>query len=1043
MENKMNNKIELTSLGKFIYRVPCKHINDSFNMVEDATLIEFIKNVFKHDDVKLAIYLSSPSLFREINILLLDDFRMEISAKKLKSVCVSLFNYCMRMSMRATPFGMLSLTGSGSIVSGYPEYPINISDGHRYTMIEFSGDVLYEISKYLQNCPNVRERIVYHTNNTVFKYGNKFRYIDYSDEANAKSRDYYISEIIATQLIHEIIKFCKNERSYSEIYSFIANKGYSKYDIDLFVENLIINKVIISELEPNMAHQTYHQQIYNFIENNKDVVNPSLYSIFYDLGKTEISIESLEKNVNQLKELISIVSNKCIFSTNSFISNKVKISNRIVETVQDGFKLFLSYSKTESTIGNNLTQWKKSFINKFGTSFVNIKEAFDNDGGVYYGKNIYTEGFDKNPFIDDVFTDAKSSNTLRLNLDKLDKFIIGEAKNVYSGLCKEINLPRTLLNNDIDANTFPATLNAFCHIGTDDSDTPSIIINYLNSLSDSSTCMLGRLSPFHKDINEICTEIADWEQQSLYPGIVAEVNHPSSIEMVNIVGRNVIRKYTIPILSKENDVNTISISLDDLYIGIYEDRVVLFDIKNKKEVFPVISHAQNFDSELLPIFRFLADIQLNNCNHTIRNLRDVSYLLNLFNFQPRIICENFIFSLARWKVSCDELRRIFQLDMSIQISKIKKLFLNKSIPFSFAIVKGDQKLYLNLTNAPTVALVTLESECANKRYLIIEESFYSEYSSILQDSDEGKYAAEYIFPFKNTTKISDINSYRDNDCIDRSIRTKITRSFFPLQSEWLFIKLYAGLNTIDRIISNNLNNIVSECYSKRLISLWHYVRYKDLIGSHLRLRFKIVDFSSQKGLEISNIIEKHLSNYDKNEITSISFETFNREIERYDAQHIENIESLFCIDSTFQCKTLINHVNNTERFFFGLCMIQSYLNIFLGDNDDRKMNFVNQRLLSFQKEFPKSKAARIKINQKFHLYVKQFDKYRFETKSMFDDFENSIKKYFDVPYEVIPSIIHMSLVRLYKSRNRVNEYIAYSLLERYYIRQSFLNNKKS
>lgn len=516
--------------------------------------------------------------------------------------------------------------------------------------------------------------------------------------------------------------------------------------------------------------------------------------------------------------------------------------------------------------------------------------------------------------------------------------------------------------------------------------------------------------------------------------------------MVNIVGRNVKRKFTISILTKENSDNTEEISLDDLYIGIYEDRIVLFDIKNKKEVFPVISHAQNFNSELLPIFRFLADIQLNNCNQTMRGNRDVSYLLNLFNFQPRIVCENFIFSLAKWKVYCDELRRIFQQDMPIQISKIKEFFSNNSIPFSFAIVKGDQKLYLNLNNAPQIALITLESECVNKSYLIIEESFYSEYSSILQDADEKKYAGEYIFPFKNNANILNINSDSDNDCISRSIRTKIVRSFFPLQSEWLYIKLYAGLNTIDRIVLNNVDNIVSECYSKGLISIWHYVRYKDLIGSHLRLRFKIIDFSSQKCIKISQIINKHLSCYNKNEISSISYETFNREIERYDSQCIESIESLFCIDSDFQCKTLVNHIGNTERFFFGMRIIQSYLNIFFEDNNARKIDFVNKRLLSFQKEFPKSKATRIRINQKFHLYLKPFNVYCSETKSLFENFEDLIKKqinYLEIPHEIIPSIIHMSLVRLFKSRNRINEYVAFSFMERYYVRQSFVTEEKN
>lgn len=1034
----MNNIIKLAPIDKFVYRIPSKPINEFSNIDEGNTIEEIIRNFFNHRDVEIAIYLSSPSLFRELHNVL-SGTQSDVSAKRLRSVCVSLFNYCMRMSMRATPFGILSFVGSGSIQSNYSEFPIKVSDDCLSVNLELSGEILGEISKYLEEIPSVRSNILYHINNTLYKYGNKLRYIDYSDKKS--SRDYYVSEISATSLMEELVIFCKKGQKFSDLLNFITNKGFDKQDSVLFIEDLINNKVIISELEPNITRQTYHQQIYEFLKKNKETVNPLLYSFFSDLPETKISINSLNRIINNINELIPLTNEKNYFSVNSFISDDIKISDNIVDVVQNGFQLFLSYCKEESSKKSNFSTWKRAFENKFGSSFVNIKEAFDSDGGVYYGENIYTEGFDKNTFIDDIFTDVKSSNVLHLIFDKIDQFIIGEAKKVFAGLCKEIILPSTLLDNKIDTNAFPLTLNAFCQIGIEKS---TLIVNFLNSLSDSSTCMLGRLSPFHEKIKDICSEMADWEQKQLKPGIVSEVNHSSSIEMANIVGRNVKRGHSISILSNESSTTTKEISLDDLYIGIYEDRVVLFDAKNKKEVFPVLSHAQNYNSELLPIYRFIADIQLNNCNHTIRYNRDVSYLLNLFNFQPRIVCENFIFSLAKWKVSCDNLRRIFQQEISTQISQIKDYFALNSIPFSFAIVKGDQKLYLNLNSAPRMALITLESECFNKSHLIIEESFYSLYPSILNDFKQRGYAAEYIFPFKNETNIINKNSNKDNDCISRSIETRVARTFFPFQSEWLFVKIYAGFNTLDRIILNHMNKIVSECYSKNLISIWYYIRYKDLMGSHLRLRLKIIDFSSQKCAEICDIIKSHLSCYAKNEITSISYETFKREMERYEPQYIETIESLFCIDSTFQCKALIRNLDNTNRFFFGLCIIQSYLNVFFGENIAKKIEFVNHRLSNFHKEFPNSKATRVKINKKFHSYIKQFDVYLSKEQLSFKDFENLIQErivYLNIPYEIIPSIIHMSLVRLYKSRNRINEYVAFSFLQRYYIRQSFIITK--
>ena len=202
----MNNIIKLAPIDKFVYRIPSKPINEFSNIDEGNTIEEIIRNFFNHRDVEIAIYLSSPSLFRELHNVL-SGTQSDVSAKRLRSVCVSLFNYCMRMSMRATPFGILSFVGSGSIQSNYSEFPITVSDDRLSVNLELSGEILGEISKYLEEIPSVRSNILYHINNTLYKYGNKLRYIDYSDKKS--SRDYYVSEIRATSLMEELVIFCK------------------------------------------------------------------------------------------------------------------------------------------------------------------------------------------------------------------------------------------------------------------------------------------------------------------------------------------------------------------------------------------------------------------------------------------------------------------------------------------------------------------------------------------------------------------------------------------------------------------------------------------------------------------------------------------------------------------------------------------------------------------------------------------------------------------------------------------------------------------
>ncbi|MDO4771524.1 lantibiotic dehydratase [Porphyromonas sp.] len=1027
----------LLPFENFVIRVPNKSI-EALGSNDMKSLSDYINCVMQNKDLMLGIYLASPHLYNEI--MKLGVFEKGIvSAKKLRAVSVSLFNYNSRMSMRATPFGNFSSVGQGHIASSNNLEDQFIYKNEHSFSLEYTEVILREIVNFILTTPHLKNIVIYYTNNTMYQYGRNLRYIEFLDTES--TRKYSISEIKYNSFLVKLLEYCKNGKTYNSICQYIQNKGYSLDETEKFLNQLIDNKVLYSELEPSTSTQTYHQQIYNFLKKNKIHKNSILLNLFEELQN--VSIDSIcPEQLNDIADKFKSINVKninCCFSYDSLISQDVIIDKETFDKVRDGFNLYLSFCVEKKPSSRNISKWKKAFEFRFGSEFINIKEAFDQDSGVYFNDNIHTDAFDINPFIDDIYIRKENSINSNLALDNINKYILNETKKVFAGTCEYINLPRSLFDKKLNESSLPLTLNAYCQIGKN-SDSRTII-NFLESLSDSATCMLSRFGARNEKINEICNNLAKWEQEKMKHGTVAELNHTPNINSVNILGRQINRDYTISLLTNPDTGKSDNVSLDDLYIGIYEDRIVLYDIKRQREVFPILSHTQNYNIELLPIYKFLAEVQLNNCNNNRYFHRSASFLLDYFEFQPRIMCEDYCFSLAKWKISCDDLRPIFQMEFKARIISLEKFLREKGIPSQFSIIKGDQKLYIDVDKTPHKALITLEYECHNKSYILIEEVFYSQYESILKDSRSESYAAEYLFPFKNDGVIKNTNSIIDNKYIYTALCSSKPRTFFPLQSEWLYIKLYAGANVIDRIISNDLNNIESE--TKKLINSWHFIRYKDMIGSHIRLRYHIKDVSPKKTESLIGVIQKNISHYATNEIFLITYDTFEKELERYGIDNIHTIEKIFCIDSNLHCVMLSSLTNNTKRFYFGLCVIITYLKIFFGGNILNKISFISRRINDFNNEFPTTKETRIKLNKKFHSNIKEFDIYCEEVKDRFDDFENrvlsAITKNNALPSETYSSIIHMSLVRLYKSRNRLNEYVAYQMLERYFKRATFID----
>lgn len=269
---------------------------------------------------------------------------------------------------------------------------------------------------------------------------------------------------------------------------------------------------------------------------------------------------------------------------------------------------------------------------------------------------------------------------------------------------------------------------------------------------------------------------------------------------------------------------------------------------------------------------------------------------------------------------------------------------------------------------------------------------------------------------------------------------------FIIGSEWIYLKIYTGERTADRMISTTIAQLVDTIFEKSLSDKWFYIRYKDEGGFHLRLRFhlNIIDNIGQ----IIQIIYQILSPFIENgAVHSINFDTYVREIERYGADSYCIAEDLFYYNS-IDCLKYISvcdpfQEQSFNRIRFTLQGIEQILNALSYDNK-RKRDFCLTCRDRYRQEFKifstASKKAHNDLYRKYkkfveesflgpknHLLTSEFIQ-KLEIEKLSDQLASENIQWDDFWV----AIIHMMINRLFVSYNRKYEMIIYDFAFKYF-----------
>ena len=288
-----------------------------------------------------------------------------------------------------------------------------------------------------------------------------------------------------------------------------------------------------------------------------------------------------------------------------------------------------------------------------------------------------------------------------------------------------------------------------------------------------------------------------------------------------------------------------------------------------------------------------------------------------------------------------------------------------------------------------------------------------------------------------------------------SSKEKIKRAFI-LGDEWLYYKIYTGINISDDILTEIIKPTAKELLKKEIIDSWFFIRYSDSAGHHLRIRFHFTKNSSL--LKIINYLSPHFDFYLKEGlIWGIQTDIYHREIKRYGINSMLLSEKIFYQHSDMLIN-LLSFFKGAEgedlRWLFALVSIDSFLEKFEFSIKD-KIDFLENLNNRFRKELSvdQNKITRKQINDKYREEKEKINKifeHKFfltndEFRKILDLYEYNVE---NIVSEIlllnnerklnmtltvfIESHLHMQLNRLFKSKNQLHEMMCYDFLLRYH-----------
>lgn len=977
-----------------------------------------------------AIYLASPVLYDECMKLAAGQITDE---KEKAKILQSAMKYWQRMYSRCTPFGLFS--GCSTVEWG-DETRIVIRGDNRRRHTRLDMHFLCALSQHLATIPEIKERLRFFPNNSWYKTADEIRYIEYK-YVNG-NRHHQISAAALSDYLLDIMEHAGKGITVQQMVERLLPLEVTEEEAIEFIDELLDSQLLVNELEPAITGPEFIYQLLETLHGLNDPPNETINRYIAILKEIDEKIQVIDSNasnpVSRYKEILELVKQTGVAFEESklFQADMVQQTTAGVVAASHQQELINVFNMLNGLAGNrlaedNLQGFRQRFYERYEDKEMPLLQVLDAENGIGY---LQQTGRNPSVLIEDIVPGLPEEDPTRdIRWGKTQTWLLARLEEALRSNAYEVNFEE----NDIKEfkpkwDDLPPSLSIMFRTVNKE----QVLVESVGGSSAAN--LLARFAHGDEKINDIICGITKTEQEKNPNVVFAEIVHLPESRIGNILLHPVFRDYEIPFLAKSSLSREQQIDLRDLYISVKGDKVVLRSASLNKEIVPRLSSAHNFSYNALPVYQFLCDLQ------TMGLRAGFSFqwgaVSGQFPFLPRASYKNVILFEATW-----QLDKKATETLTDALRRNDKAYLEKMrFPRFISLTDGDNELLVDLENEASVQafLKTIKN-----RHGIILKEFLAGSSGIVQNTNGLPYVNQFIASIVKTGTVYSGSGFGENPAAKRS--------FVP-GSQWMYYKIYCGVNTAEKILDLYLEPAIREIYRQGLAEKWFFIRYNDP-SFHLRLRFLAKDAAAKSAID--QLLSAPLEQMHNDGISwKIQMDTYNRELERYGDELVEESESLFCADS-FMKLDFLRQTEGDERenirWLWGMKNADWMLDCFALSLEEKEalLKTVKEQ---FGREQRFGKPALQEINKKFNKYrtemhsvmngkdeeaplvpVQMFAAFQNEVTTIATIIKEKAANRPEVLNSLLLSYLHMCLNRLFPAEPRLQEAVLYEFLYKYYV----------
>lgn len=831
------------------------------------TLRARLRQVVGRPEVREAIYVASPGLEQ-----VLDEWIADAHGERGRRAEPAIVRYVERMAGRATPFGLFAGCATGRLGGATQLDAPGIARRARHTRLDM--DYLSTLAEALNADPALRRVLRHRPNGSLYRAAGRVRYVE--SRMGHAGRSHHLAAVDDSPYLAAALERAAGGARVDEVAGAIVamDGGVGMDDALAFVDELIGERLLVSELavpltgeEPALAMagvlaahpegaaaadalRRAHQRLRELDAADPGGVGPADYEAVAAL------LDPLPAPVPRGR-LVQVDVAGCAVNATA--------GPRLVDEIARGLHLL---HRLAPEAQDPLAAFRRAFVDRYDRREVPLLQALDEETGI--GFRAGEGASDAAPLLAGL--DLPAARAGAGEWRPRDAVLLRLLAGALSGGAHEIVLTDEDLAELENPGRLPlpdtvAARASVAFARAEDVDAGEFRVLVESASGASGARLLGRFCHADPALNEWVQRHLRAEEAHRPGAVFAEIVHMPQGRTGNIAFRPVLRGWEIPYIGTSGAPADRQIPASDLAVSVAGDRIVLRSRRLGREVVPRMTTAHDYSRAGMGVYRFLAMLQ----GQGVR--AGVSWSwgpLASAPFLPRVAHGRVVLARAQWWLSADDLRALRAAASGAEGDAVARWAAERRLPRWITLAEGDNELPVDLQNPLSVdAFVdSLRGRDAAR----VLELFPAPEPPSAEAAGE-RYVHELVVPFHRPAAAPAV---APRPVAAREVDG--TRRFAP-GAEWLYLKLYTGAATADRVLVEAVAPLVGGMIASGDVDRWFFVRYGD---PEWHLRIRLHGDPARLASRVLPALHAELAPLlDAGHLWRIQADTYEREVERY------------------------------------------------------------------------------------------------------------------------------------------------------------------